>query len=122
MWSTYTCAGMGGVGRSPPDDPVKPPATALAGAANWTALDSSGIVPVKQNRIITDRSKQAPTAVILVKPGYITNNTRKSTRREFSWCNKYKFGAEHVLQYTQNKEKNVKHVYMLHVYFLDFIS
>jgi len=25
---------MGGVGRSPPDDPVNPPATALAGAAN----------------------------------------------------------------------------------------
>lgn len=30
----HTCAGMGGVGSNPPDDPVKPPATALAGAAN----------------------------------------------------------------------------------------
>lgn len=29
-----TCAGMGGVGSNPPDDPVKPPATALAGAAS----------------------------------------------------------------------------------------
>ena len=44
LW--FTWAGMGGVGRSPPDDPVNPPATALAGAANWTAWDSSGIVPV----------------------------------------------------------------------------
>jgi len=46
--SSYSCctwAGIGGVGSNPPDDPVKPPATALAGAANWTALDSSGIVP-----------------------------------------------------------------------------
>ena len=41
----HTCAGIGGVGRSPPEDPLKPPATALAGAANCTAFDSSGIVP-----------------------------------------------------------------------------
>ena len=29
-----TWAGIGGVGSNPPDDPVKPPATALAGAAS----------------------------------------------------------------------------------------
>ena len=33
-WVVHTCAGMGGVGSKPPDDPGKPPATALAGAAN----------------------------------------------------------------------------------------
>ena len=44
-WAVHTCAGMGGVGSKPPDDPGKPPATALAGAANCTASDSFGIVP-----------------------------------------------------------------------------
>ena len=44
-WVVHTCAGMGGVGSKPPDDPGKPPATALAGAANCTASDSFGIVP-----------------------------------------------------------------------------
>ena len=46
-----TCANPGGVGNNPPEPPGIPPAIALAGAAIWRALDSSGMVPNKNAQL-----------------------------------------------------------------------